>query len=246
MALLAPKRPRVSRTARMRPAPAASSRVDDLLRDQSLLLRWLIAILAVISLTLVVEAWRPPFPYRLGDFVSDGITARIQFHREDKPRTERMRDDRESEVVPIFRLDAGLIDRLSGQLRENLREVAAADSLDMLSNQTRIDFGLVTPEGGPGGDAVTLRGDFEALAASVRPAPRLIGSTSVGCGAIGPTALAGPRSLQPLQQLEVDLPPAQRHVRSLNEQPVAEPKAHAVARVEEGVRALVVDVTAAR
>ncbi|MGC1273942.1 MAG: HDIG domain-containing metalloprotein [Planctomycetaceae bacterium] len=155
----------------MRSVPPASSRVDDLLRNQSLLLRWLIAIAAVVSLTLLVEAWRPPFPYRQGDYVADGIAARIPFQKIDEYRTERARDDKEEEVLPIFRLDSGLIDRLPGQLRENLEEVARSESLDMLSEQTRIDFGLVTADGAGGGDAVSLRGDYEALAASVRAKP---------------------------------------------------------------------------
>lgn len=171
MALIASKRPRGSRTARIRPAPPSSSRIDDLLRNQSLLLRWLIAIVAVAALTLMVEAWRPPFPYRLGDYVADGVAARIPFKKVDEYRTGRAQDEREEAVLPIFRLDSTPVDRLPGQLRENLREVARADSLDQLSEQTRIDFGLVAAEGSGRTDAVSLRGDFESLAAAVRPAP---------------------------------------------------------------------------
>ncbi|MBA3315682.1 MAG: HDIG domain-containing protein [Planctomycetaceae bacterium] len=166
MAILAPKRPRQSRTARMRPAPQTSSRFDELLRDQSLLLRWMLGIGTVIALALVVEAWKAPFPYREGDYEADGIAARIGFQREDQYRTERARDDMADDVNPVFTMKPETLDPLPGQLRQDLEAVAKAERLDDLPAETRNALGFTVPEGADA-DVEAMQRDFEALKAAV-------------------------------------------------------------------------------
>ena len=165
MALLAPKRPRVNRNAKKRSAPPASSRVDDLLRDQSLLLRWVLGFIAVLGMTVIVEAWRSPFPYRLGDYIADGIAARIQFKREDQYTTQRARDDSAEEVNPVFRVDSTPLDPLVAQLRQDLEAVAAAESLEDLPAAPRNALGLGE---GAANDSVGVRGEFETLRTALK------------------------------------------------------------------------------
>lgn len=168
MALIAQKRPRPSRTAKMRPAPPLSSRVDDLLRDQSLLLRWVLSIAAVLLLAVVVEAWKAPFPYRLGDYAADGIAARIEFRREDQYNTKRARDDRAEKVSPILRLDAASLEPLSNQLRQDLESITQAESLEDVPSDVRNAIGLTVVEGG--NDEAVVRAEFAALKAALSEA----------------------------------------------------------------------------
>jgi putative nucleotidyltransferase with HDIG domain len=169
MPLLAPKRPRPPRAAsRVRPAPAAS-RFDDLLRDQSRLLRWLSVVAAVVALEVALESWREPFPYRLGDYTADGIAARVPFGVVDEYATRRARDERADQVPPVFRLDPAPLEPLAGELKRDLEQVAAAEQLDKLAAPARADFGLQSAD--PAADATEFRGDFETLKAALRPTP---------------------------------------------------------------------------
>jgi cyclic-di-AMP phosphodiesterase PgpH len=168
MAILAPKRPRPSRTARIRPAPQTSSRFDELLRDQSLLLRWMLGIGAVVALAIVVEAWKAPFPYREGDYEADGVAARISFEREDQYNTERARDDKAEDVSPFFTVKPEVIDPLAGHLRQDLDAVVKAEKLEALPPEIRASLGLTAPEGADG-DMSVAQSEFESLKAAVQP-----------------------------------------------------------------------------
>ena len=163
----ASKRVRASRSAtRKRTTPSATSRFDDLLRDQSLLLRWLLVILAVLVLAVIVEAWHAPFPYRLAGYTSDGIAARIEFRRENEYSTDRARDEAAEAVSPIFRMDVAPLKPLPAQLRIDLETIAQAQTRADVPDETLAAFGLGAPE--PGRDAASLEQEFQALQKAAR------------------------------------------------------------------------------
>ena len=166
MASPASKRARPQRFPRKRSSANARSLFDDLLRDQSLLLRLLLAIAAVLSLTVLVEAWHTPCPHRLGDYSQDGIAARIRFQQLNEYSTTRARDEAAEEVKPIFRTDNAPLESLAARFREDLEAIANAETRSSLSDERLAAFGLATPE--PGRDAAQLDADFNALKKAAR------------------------------------------------------------------------------
>jgi putative nucleotidyltransferase with HDIG domain len=158
----------------MRPAPQTSSRFDELLRDQSLLLRWMLGIGTVLALAIVVEAWEAPFPYREGDYEADGVAARIGFEQENQYATKRARDDKAEDVSPVFISKPEALDVLPGLLRLDLEAAAGKEKLSDVPPEASAALGLAVPEG-PDAAAVAAaakaaQADFEALKAALRPA----------------------------------------------------------------------------
>ena len=171
MALTVTKRPRPSRSAKIRPSTAPTSRLNDLLRDQSLLMRWLLAVAGVAALTVAVQAWESPFPHRLGDYSSDGIAAKVAFGRVNEYDTEATRRTRANQVSPIFQLNSDPLDALPGRLRHDLEQLAAAPNLDAVPAPVRTSFGLRPPETDGATPLPDDRITFEKLQAGLQVPP---------------------------------------------------------------------------
>ena len=97
---------------------------------------------ALAALIICLQAWRSPFPYRIGDFADHGIVARVDFRRIDWFKTDRARSDAEAQTPHVFRNDPKPLTLLPARFRANLREIANAKSLTDVSPTTRIAFGL--------------------------------------------------------------------------------------------------------
>lgn len=113
-----------------------------LLRDRHVSLRVLLCLLSVAAMVVSVQAWKLPFPYRLGQRPADGIAARLDFDRPDPVATERARELKAAQVPYLFKNDPETLKKLPAQLRAALRQVADAHTLAALPIEVRAMFGL--------------------------------------------------------------------------------------------------------
>jgi putative nucleotidyltransferase with HDIG domain len=166
MALFGFRKRRPSRVLPLKPASSVWSAVTQPLVNRSVWLRVGMCAVALAALVICLEAWKSPFPYRIGDFADHGIVARVDFRRVDWFKTDRARSDAEAQTPHVFRNDPKSLALLPAKLRANLREIAEAKTLSDVSATTRVAFGLTqdgrggpaNPKGAPpNGDFSTLR-----------------------------------------------------------------------------------------
>ncbi len=168
MPLFGPKKTtRTSRAATLRPSSGVGRWFGMPVRNRETLWQLGLLVLAILLFLPAVEAWRTPFPYRLGDRVSHGLLAKIDFRRLDIYRTYVARDNAESNVLPIFYHDSDVLDALVLRLRSDLSELANATSVEELSPQCRAAFGLTALDAPQAGmDMHTEFSTLKALVAS--------------------------------------------------------------------------------
>src|SRR5436309_2412921 len=111
MAWLGTKRNRGGRGAALRLATDPSADFRSLLGDRALLSRFALGLLTVAALTVCVQAWKHPFPFRLNQRPAGGIAAIIEFDRVNPEQTARERDRAAEQVLPIFRHDTRPLSR---------------------------------------------------------------------------------------------------------------------------------------
>jgi cyclic-di-AMP phosphodiesterase PgpH len=140
---LAQKRTRVPKAVALRRPLSWRSRLWQGLRDPGVQVRLWIVLLASVLLVLALQSWKAPFPFRQGDYVQHGIAAKIPFERIDQQETERAYHRAEETVAYIFRHDPGALESLPEELRTTLGEVAQAESIEQLSEETGKAFGLI-------------------------------------------------------------------------------------------------------
>ena len=70
---------RARQTRVFRPTPSSWERLLESLQDYRIVKQLLIAVTAVVVLLLSMQPWRTRFPYREGQYVSDGALSRIDF-----------------------------------------------------------------------------------------------------------------------------------------------------------------------
>jgi putative nucleotidyltransferase with HDIG domain len=136
------KRSRVSKASAPRPRRTTIARAWDALRDRDALLRLGMCLLAICGLLVVLQGWRAPFPYRIGQYAEHGIAARTGFLEPNEEETNRKRDDAERQVPLTFHHDPQSLSSLPEQLRADLGKITAAETLQALDESTRVSFGL--------------------------------------------------------------------------------------------------------
>lgn len=136
------KRSRVSKSSAPRPRRTTIARAWDALRDRDALLRLGMCLLAILGLLIVLQGWRAPFPYRIGQYAEHGIAARTGFLEPNDEETNRKRDDAERQVPLTFHHDPQSLSSLPEQLRADLGKITASETLEALDESTRVSFGL--------------------------------------------------------------------------------------------------------
>ena len=142
MSFFGTRRPRQSQARVFRPTPSQWDRLIAAFRDYRVLSQVLIAMLAVFLLLCALQAWKPRFHYRAGQFSDVGIQSRIDFEVENIAETQRLRREAEAEAPLVLTQEPAVIDRLISQLRAQLSEVSNADSVEKLSQPTLEAFGF--------------------------------------------------------------------------------------------------------
>jgi cyclic-di-AMP phosphodiesterase PgpH len=140
------KKSRSSRAAELRASSTRSGRLHHRLQDRNILLRLSLCLLTIVGMLFAVQAWKPPFPYRLGDHSRHGIVAGSQFQRMNRFKTEQAKAEAEERVPYVFRHNPQPLSGAPARLRSRLEEVAAVDSIARLSAETRTAFGMSSAE----------------------------------------------------------------------------------------------------
>lgn len=142
------KRTRISRTSGVRGPETVWSRTMLFLKDRGKLLRLGLCLGAIVLLLLLVQSWKAPFPYRVGQRAAHGIAAKLDFERIDQQATEDRQRRAENDVPLVFSNQPERLDPLPQQLRAALGEVAQSTSLEelqKLSPDVAVAFGLMNP-----------------------------------------------------------------------------------------------------
>ena len=142
MSFFGTRRSRQAQARVFRPTPSLWDRLIAGFRDYRVLSQVLIALLAVLLLLCALQAWKPRFHYRAGQFSDVGIQSRIDFEVENVAETDRIRREAEAAAPLVLIQEPAVIDRLVSQLRAQLSEVSNADSVGQLSLATLEAFGF--------------------------------------------------------------------------------------------------------
>lgn len=146
MMFFSPRRTRTARLSVHKIGTPLSGRIREHLSRSDVSLRLAIALVALILLSVALQSWQAPFPYRLGDDFPDGMLARIDFDRVNQAKTEVARIERVSRVPPVFNEIPAGVERLRDlpvDLRRQLFEIIEVKRFADLSAETRKSFGWV-------------------------------------------------------------------------------------------------------
>lgn len=169
MRLFSHRRSRSAKAATLTAATKLSGRLSGHLRNVDVLLRLAICAGFLVLMLGVLGSWRAPFRYRQGEYVADGILARIDFERINLRKTELARLDRERLVAPIFRNNAEPLRDLTATLRNDLFEVAAVHDPNDLAEVVRSAFGFQTDPMHQNQLSDSLQQDWQALRMVIGP-----------------------------------------------------------------------------
>jgi putative nucleotidyltransferase with HDIG domain len=156
-----PRRPRSTRLAVGVPHGSVARAVAAL-RNRSVLGRVLLCLLAVVLLAVVSEAWRTPFPYRVGNRPMHGVQASVDFRRVNRIETDRRRQQAETRVPMHFRRQPLLSESLTDKLRADFQVLAETEFQREIPKDVGTRFGLRGNESGDDSIAESSL-DFEAF-----------------------------------------------------------------------------------
>jgi hypothetical protein len=163
---------RRSRPTRVfRPTPSIWDRLLSAFRDYKVLTHVLIATFATVGLLLSVQAWRSRFTYRAGQIADVGVQARVDFQVENVRETQLNFDEAIKDAPLVLVQESAIVDRLQSLLRDQLSEIANAESINQVALPTLAAFGLTTQ------DAARRETSFSVLKNQLRDAEESKGQT---------------------------------------------------------------------
>jgi len=130
MATSGQKRTRSERVAAKGLAPGSWQRFWQAMKDREVLGRVGLALLAAVLTGLLIQAWKPPFPYYTGYTTPRNIYPRVAFSRIDEERTAEAQERARSRVRYHYIHDPRPLESLRAELRNTVIELSAAQSLD--------------------------------------------------------------------------------------------------------------------
>ncbi|MEZ6061307.1 MAG: HDIG domain-containing protein [Planctomycetaceae bacterium] len=134
---------RRSRQTRVyRPTQSVWEKINVALQDYRVLTQLLLGLLAVLALLLATQSWRSRFTYRIGQFVSDGVLARVAFRVENDLETRRAKAEAMEDSPLFFTQQNDVLDSLTSTFRSQLTDLANAESIANLPAGVAEGFGL--------------------------------------------------------------------------------------------------------
>ncbi len=132
-------------TATIKASTSIWRRLSQQLHERTVVLRLSLVAASILALVTVTECWNPPLVYRVGDRARHGVLSRVAFRRLNPVETLRARTAAEARVLPVFRIDSGVLSSLPAKLRADLRVIQASESPAHLPEHLAIAFGIVPP-----------------------------------------------------------------------------------------------------
>ena len=169
MRIFAPRKARSAKAASLTASSTWTGRLAVYLRDVNVLLRLAVCGVFLCLMIVVLGSWQAPFPYQLGELISDGIIAKIDFNRVNQGKTQLARYRREQLVAPIFRNDEQALRELGDNLREDLLSAAEVHDLVDLSASVRSAFGFPADSSGHDGLRASFQNDWQTLRMAIGP-----------------------------------------------------------------------------
>ncbi len=131
-----------SRAASLKTKAPWWQRWRDVYKNRYILSRFILAILMIALLFFAVEGWKTPFSYRIGDLMPHGVSASIDFEIVNEAETESKKEEEARRVPFTFINHPENFKQTFAKLKRNLIEVARAESVDELPEETRVSFGI--------------------------------------------------------------------------------------------------------
>lgn len=224
MRIFAPRKTRSAKAAALTASSTWMGRLGGKLRNVDVLLRLAVCAAFLVLMIGVLGSWRAPFPYQPGEYIADGLLAKIDFERVNETKTEVARMDRVRRVAPVFRNQESPLRELELQLREDLFDVSKVHDVAELSSELRSAFGL-SADTASGTAAPAPMGDWQALRSAIgpresaeRPIDDIQGEFASFVGPLRETGILNPQDLARL-----DLAPDSKiSVLPSDEEPAAE------------------------
>jgi len=116
--------------------------LQETLQDYRSVKLLLIAATAVVLLLLSLQSWQTRYPYREGQYVPDGVLARVNFQVENAQETQRARDEAARNAPLVFVRHNEVLDSLAATFRSQLSQVANAENATALDPSVAQAFGL--------------------------------------------------------------------------------------------------------
>lgn len=167
MRIFGPRRSRTAKAASLRASSSWLGRLTDALSDVEVVLRLLVAVAGIAALALVLQGWRRPFGYRLGELLPDGIQARIEFSRVNDRKTESVHLEAEKNAPDVYLHDPSRPRELLYLFREHLFAVATAETPAELSGEVATGFGLSNADANGNAAARLSNAGWETLKEAV-------------------------------------------------------------------------------
>lgn len=111
---------RSDRVASLQLEPSALRRWTQQLFTGQSLLQLAIAVIAAVGMVVVLQGWRPPFPYREGQVPDRDIVARVAFDLVDAQQTKMLRDQKRREVLCYYENRSQPITQLRSAIKDQL------------------------------------------------------------------------------------------------------------------------------
>ena len=123
------RRTRAERIAALGIAPGQWERAWASLRQRDVLVRIGVAALASVLLSVIVQGWDPPFPYRTGYTPQRNLVARASFTRPDDVATRDAKEQAKAQVRRVYVQDASPLEQLRAQLRNTVVELTGKERI---------------------------------------------------------------------------------------------------------------------
>ncbi len=150
MAASGHKRTRSERVAALELPPGQWERAWIGLRRRDVLARIGLALLAAVVMTVVLQAWDPPFVFRVGYTPSRDVVATVPFSKQDLEATEADRDRARSRVYYVYVNDPEPLRQLRAELVRTVTELTSSETAGKLWDDFQLPAAEGTPPPGPG------------------------------------------------------------------------------------------------
>lgn len=131
------------------------------LRRGAVVLRLAIAAVTVALLVVLVKGWEPPRDFALGDIPSRDMTARVEFKQLDDRATRDARNRARRFAQAVYDNDPAPLAQLVAQVRNEVLQLAGAESLDKVDKALWTQYLPQLAEGTPAPTDEEKRTEFE-------------------------------------------------------------------------------------